>query len=64
VVSALKAIESRVAAVTASFARPGKAGAVPTDDRRTEGERLANGPQLPAAASSQAEIDRLLASFD
>ena len=27
-------------------------------------QRLANGPQLPAAASSQEEIDRLLASFD
>jgi chemotaxis protein CheZ len=68
VVSALKAIESRVAAVTASFARPPEEDAAPeaapSDERRTEGERLANGPQLPAAASSQAEIDRLLASFD
>ena len=33
-------------------------------DVRVEGERLAQGPQLPAAASSQAEIDALLASFD
>lgn len=66
VVAALKAIERRVAAVTGSFApagaAPAAAGAAPGD--RTEGERLANGPQLPAAAASQAEIDRLLASFE
>ena len=31
---------------------------------QTEGERLANGPQPTSAASSQAEIDALLASFD
>ncbi len=66
VVSALKAIETRVAAVTASFVRPDAAEpeAAPVDDGRTEGERLANGPQLPAAATSQADVDRLLASFD
>lgn len=68
VVSALKAIETRVAAVTASFNRPGDEPAAPmpdpAEDARTEGERLANGPQLPTAASSQAEVDRLLASFD
>ncbi|MFC7476871.1 protein phosphatase CheZ [Dankookia sp. GCM10030260] len=68
VVSALKAIETRVAAVTASFVRPADQGAAPAaapaDEGRTEGERLANGPQLPTAAASQAEVDRLLASFD
>jgi chemotaxis protein CheZ len=66
VVSALKAIEKRVADVTASFGR-GAAPApeeAPAADDRTEGQRLANGPQLPAGATSQAEIDRLLASFD
>jgi chemotaxis protein CheZ len=69
VVAALKAVERRVAAVTAAFgpaamappaALPGK----PSAPARSEGERLAQGPQLPAAASSQEEIDRLLASFD
>lgn len=65
VVNALKAIEQRVAAATARFsgeasAPPPAGGAVPM----TEGEALANGPQLPTAASSQEEIDRLLASFD
>jgi chemotaxis protein CheZ len=66
VVNALKAIEGRVAvaaerfggAAVAPLATP--AAAVP----QTEGEALANGPQLPGTASSQAEIDRLLASFD
>lgn len=62
VVSALKAIESRVeAAVANASGRPAPdAPAAP----RTEGEALANGPQLPGGATSQAEIDRLLASFD
>ena len=66
VVSALKAIERRVAAVTATFGRAGgeEPAVEPVADGRTEGERLANGPQLPTAASSQAEVDRLLASFD
>jgi len=70
VVSALKAIETRVAAVTAGFARHGGGPAAPSDpataepDDRTEGQKLANGPQLPTAAHSQADIDRLLASFD
>jgi chemotaxis protein CheZ len=61
VVAALKAIEQRVEAVTAGFSH-GTSAAAP--DSRTEGERLANGPQLPTNASSQADIDALLASFD
>ena len=73
VVTALKAIETRVQQVTARFghapaAVPAPASAPPGGggwtNAKTEGERLANGPQLPAAASSQAEIDALLASFD
>jgi chemotaxis protein CheZ len=68
VVNALKAIERRVAAATAAYAtasvpaaaEPMAAPAVPL----TEGQQLANGPQLPANAASQREIDALLASFD
>lgn len=56
VVSALKAIEARIAAAT-SGAPAEEAGPV------TDGRRLAEGPQLPAAATSQDEIDRLLAEF-
>ena len=67
VVSALKSIERRVEAVTQSFGRSAD-GPLPVEDEpavpRTEGQELANGPQLPGAASSQAEVDRLLASFD
>ncbi len=63
VVTALKAIEQRVAAVTARFDprhAPEDTPAPPV----SEGRALASGPQLPAAASSQEEIDKLLASFD
>lgn len=63
VVSALKAIEARVEAAVANAA--GRAAPVPEPAApRTEGQALANGPQLPGGATSQAEIDRLLASFD
>lgn len=63
VVAALKAIEARVEAAVANAS--GRAGAPPGSAApRTEGEELANGPQLPGGGTSQAEIDRLLASFD
>ncbi len=65
VVSALKAIEARVASVTIRFSSGGDAARLPEVAAPvTEGRALANGPQLPALASSQQEIDRLLASFD
>ena len=63
VVAALKAIEARVEAAVANASgreAPPDAPAAP----RTEGQALAHGPQLPGGATSQAEIDRLLASFD
>ena len=66
VVAALKAIEARVEAAVANAS--GRAATAPLAvepaPARTEGEELANGPQLPGGATSQAEIDRLLASFD
>ena len=72
VVTALKSIEARISAIVSSASgMPGPDAApvaVPvaaTDgDKRTEGQKLANGPQLPGAGVSQSEIDRLLASFD
>lgn len=66
VVAALKAIEARVEAAVANASgrvAPAPLAAQPAP-ARTEGEELANGPQLPGGATSQAEIDRLLASFD
>jgi chemotaxis protein CheZ len=61
VVTALKAIESRVASITGRYmeGRDAEAPAAPV----TEGRRLAEGPQLPGAGVSQADIDRLLADF-
>ena len=72
VVTALKAIEARISAVvsaasgmaTAEAAPAAVVAAKPGDEKRTEGEKLANGPQLPGSGVSQSEIDRLLASFD
>ena len=65
VVSALKAIEARVTVVTGRFKEgrepPPSLEAAPAAE--TEGRRLAEGPQLPGAGVSQAEIDRLLAGF-
>jgi chemotaxis protein CheZ len=63
VVNALKAIEARVEAAVANAS--GRAAPAPEPAApRTQGQELANGPQLPGGATSQAEIDRLLASFD
>lgn len=62
VVAALKAIEQRVEAAVANAS--GRAAPAPPAPPRTEGEALANGPQLPGGATSQADIDRLLASLD
>jgi chemotaxis protein CheZ len=62
VVSALKAIEARVASITGRFMEA-RAEDPPTAEPVTEGRRLAEGPQLPGAGVSQADIDRLLADF-
>ncbi|GGC64176.1 hypothetical protein GCM10011504_47910 [Siccirubricoccus deserti] len=68
VVAALKSIERRVAAVTHAFGRQGEPGPAAATEAeappQTEGQKLANGPQLPGGGTSQQEIDRLLASFD
>ena len=64
VVAALKAIEARVALVTARFDPAGRAPPAEPPTPLSEGRALASGPQLPAMASSQDEIDKLLASFD
>ncbi|HEV7456397.1 MAG TPA: protein phosphatase CheZ [Roseococcus sp.] len=68
VVSALKVIEQRVSDVTRRFGSTTENLPPPEPEAPvtpvTEGRALANGPQLPTAASSQADIDRLLASFD
>ena len=62
VVATLKTIEAKVAHMVAAFgtsdSRPASADAMP------DPSLLLNGPQLPAAAMDQSDIDKLLASFD
>jgi chemotaxis protein CheZ len=63
VVNALKVIESKVAQIVSAFGQPGEdSGSLAS--LGGGGAALLNGPQLPAAAMGQSEIDRLLASFD
>jgi chemotaxis protein CheZ len=61
VVATLKTIEAKVAHMVAAFgtsSRPPRADAMP------DPALLLHGPQLPAAAMDQSDIDKLLASFD
>lgn len=64
VVSTLKAIEAKVVQIVATFGtcRRTEGAPVPKEAPSTE-TGLLNGPQLPAAAMDQADIDRLLADF-
>ncbi|WP_428391905.1 protein phosphatase CheZ [Lichenicoccus sp.] len=62
VVGTLKTIERTIARIVETFGRS-------TIEREevapvAEAESLLNGPQLPASAMDQSDIDRLLASFD
>lgn len=66
VVRMLKEIETRVESLVKAFG--GEIGDNPAksdkDPNVVTDEDLLNGPQLPTNAADQAEIDRLLASFD
>lgn len=67
VVAALKAIEGKVAAMLSTFAARRPLDAAPRDPPAPAPaavDTLTNGPQLPAVAMDQSDIDRLLASFD
>jgi chemotaxis protein CheZ len=68
VVATLKTIECKVTEIISAFGdrRPGVVSiATPAaPNRPPEGEALLHGPQLPASAMDQTDIDRLLASFD
>jgi chemotaxis protein CheZ len=63
VVGALKAIEAKVEHIVATFG-PGDGEARPAAPQAADAASLLNGPQLPAAAMDQSDIDKLLASFD
>lgn len=65
VVTTLKSIEERIGAIVATFSDRAPGVAAPVAKPEPEGEAaLLNGPQLPGNGVDQAEIDRLLASFD
>ena len=62
VVAALKAIDAKVNHIISAFEQP---GAAPPPPRPTLPDvSLENGPQLPASAMDQSDIDKLMASFD
>jgi len=60
VVATLKAIDSKVSHIIATFDRRDGASPRPAPPE----ESLLNGPQLPMNAMDQSDIDKLLASFD
>jgi chemotaxis protein CheZ len=64
VVTTLKAIEGKVAHIIATFGHRTATAEIMADERRGGEEELLNGPQLPALAMDQSDIDKLLASFD
>jgi chemotaxis protein CheZ len=63
VVTTLKAIDAKVAQIVATFASHDRPGAR-QGMRPVQQGVLLNGPQLPANAMDQSDIDKLLASFD
>lgn len=65
IVATLKAIESKVGHIVSAFGERRHSGvpATPPPASFPE-ESLLNGPQLPALAMDQTDIDKLLASFD
>lgn len=63
VVATLKTIENKVAQIIATFGTEGEAIALAAPVPSSPGSDLLNGPQLPANAMDQSDIDKLLASF-
>jgi chemotaxis protein CheZ len=63
VVTTLKVIEEKVAHIISTFG-PRIAPAAKTGTHVTSDADLLNGPQLPANAMDQSDIDKLLASFE
>ncbi|WP_337877544.1 protein phosphatase CheZ [Elioraea sp.] len=64
VVRTLKSIEERIAAIIATFSERAPDGGMAPRPAPADASSLLNGPQLPGNGVDQAEIDRLLASFD
>jgi chemotaxis protein CheZ len=70
VVATLKTIEAKVAQIIGTFGAAGHDGDIQPAPQQAPAqaplseEELLNGPQLPAHAMDQSDIDKLLASFD
>ncbi len=64
VVSTLKTIESKVAHIISTFGVPPRTCRAATVTHIASDADLLNGPQLPAQAMDQSDIDALLASFE
>jgi chemotaxis protein CheZ len=64
VVTTLKAIEGKVAHIVRTFGQPGVEAPVQQVQATGTEADLLNGPQLPANAMDQSDIDKLLASFE
>jgi chemotaxis protein CheZ len=64
VVSTLKTIEAKVAQIISTFGPSSDAAAQQSSNHLATEADLLNGPQLPAHAMDQSDIDRLLASFE
>ncbi len=62
VVATLKTIDAKIAQIVGTFA--GRAAPPAAPPPAPAGEALLHGPQLPANAMHQSDIDALLASFD
>jgi chemotaxis protein CheZ len=62
VVTTLKSIEGKVAHIIGAFG-PSAPAARPAEERVATDADLLNGPQLPAHAMDQSDIDKLLADF-
>ncbi len=64
IVTTLKTIEAKIAHIIATFGPELTQGSNVTQQPQREDEHLLNGPQLPAHAMDQSDIDKLLASFE
>lgn len=63
VVTTLKAIEAKIGHIISTFG-PDALADMPVAAEPVGDDALLNGPQLPAMAMDQSDIDKLLASFD
>jgi chemotaxis protein CheZ len=64
VVTTLKTIETKIEQIVSTFGQRGGEGTTGPSTQATTDADLLNGPQLPAHAMDQSDIDKLLASFD